>query len=349
MELANLTYMVETISACERRITISIEATEVAYTRETKLHDLACTKPLNGFRKGSVAAKNFIAREYQPEIEDQVYQALIPASLNLLLETECLNPVSEPVFSEVKIGQSGSLDYAVKFETYPSLPPLQLDQILLEKKEVSLTEADIDQVLSQLSKQGQEIEEGNQRKQAHEWISLNLEQIQRKQLKTQLFEQLLETNPVKDLPKQMVERCYLQLKKEAIDRKTREMEKNPKEEVPLLSEADITLLEQEARKQVTLIILFNTYAARSNIQLDTERMKKMISTLETLFSKNPKRLQSLLGNQQVLATLQAQVMEEQIVDTLMQQVNYRISNSTYAEMTGLPNPYPLNTEHSSHE
>jgi FKBP-type peptidyl-prolyl cis-trans isomerase (trigger factor) len=350
----NIKHKIETISTCEKRITVAIAAEELSKERQAQVQNLAGATSINGFRKGTRWTKEFVAKHHQADIEKRVYETLVNRSFKSLLEEEHLNPISEPVFSRVDVN-SGILEYIVDFEVNPAIPPPQLGEATIEKFEVNINEAEIDQVLAQLYPQSAvqsnqaTVDAGNTstentvlttgtqetskesdflkelREPVRQLMEVNLKKAQQVQLRRQVLDLLLERNPISDLPKQLLERHYQRL---VADKpvNTEKKEDSAQQELHL---------RQTAHRQVTAKILLEKYAKEHNIQLDSERVTEKMKEIASSFQGNQKSLKDFLQNKQIVSVVCAQTFEEQVLNHLVEQANCQVKPSTYTQVMGV--------------
>lgn len=338
--------MVETVSASERRFIVSIAADEVLKIRQSHIRSLANSTPINGFRKGSAAAERFIVQRYQDTLEENIRKDLLESSFNDLLKIENnLQPVSEPIFSEIKVEMGTSLSYIVSFEIYPPAPTPELTGVTLEKLEVNITETDIDQALSLFNHSAKEASTitPELRTKVRQWMASMTQQIQRNKLIQKVKEHLVTNYPIQDLPKRLTEQHYQRLLAEA--RAAAEDKSNSTEN----QQQDEDSLRATARRQVTLDMLFNAYITTHNIQLETTRVNAKILEIAGGLQGDRAMLKRLTEDRRILSMICSQVMEEQVIDKILEQVNYQIKSSNYTETIGFPMAKTVDQEDATHE
>jgi trigger factor len=115
-------------------------------------------------------------------------------------------------------------------------------------------------------------------------------------LKTQVFDGLLEKNPV-DVPQSLVDTEVQQLR----------------EQHAFQGQSDEEL-RANAEKRVKLGVLVSGLASHNQLQIDPARVRAMVETIAASYEKPEEVIQWYYGNQEMLANVQSSVMEEQVVE-----------------------------------
>jgi trigger factor len=119
-------------------------------------------------------------------------------------------------------------------------------------------------------------------------------------LKTQVFEGLLDNNPV-EVPQGMVDSEVQQL------REQNAMQGQSDEE-----------LRANAEKRVKLGVLVSGLARQNQIQIDPDRVRTMVETIAASYEKPEEVIQWYYGNQEMLANVQSSVMEQHVVEWVIE-------------------------------
>lgn len=77
--------------------------------------------------------------------------------------------------------------------------------------------------------------------------------------------------------------------------------------------------EEEARRRVKLGLLVNEIVRANEIQLEPERMQAALQRVASGYEQPEQVMQYYLQNQEMMQSLQLQVMEDQVVDWVMEQ------------------------------
>jgi trigger factor len=119
-------------------------------------------------------------------------------------------------------------------------------------------------------------------------------------LKTQVFDGLLEHNPV-DVPQQLVKDEVEVLKKQQVYQ-----QRAPDE------------LEEIAARRVRLGVVVSEIAKRNKILLDQDKVREMVETIAASYEKPEEVIQWYYGNQEMLYGVQSTVIEEQVVEWIVE-------------------------------
>lgn len=143
---------VEKTGQHERKLTVSIPAERVEGEIGKRLQGLAQTARIPGFRKGKIPLA-VIAKQYGEGARAEVVGMLIDSSLSDAIRQEQLVPASRPHVDIKKNDAAEGLEYHAIFEVYPDVVVKGLDNVVVDKPQVLVTEADISEVLERISKQ----------------------------------------------------------------------------------------------------------------------------------------------------------------------------------------------------
>ncbi|MBK1736075.1 trigger factor [Halorhodospira abdelmalekii] len=158
-----------------------------------------------------------------------------------------------------------------------------------------------------------------------EAVSANLQkerdQAVRHRLKRQVLEQLAERNPV-DLPDSLVNSEIEVL-----------CEQSGGTAAELSAEERAGYAEQ-ARKRVHLGLLVNELVRREQIELDRERMVRELQQMVVEAGGGAELLQQYVGNQRLMESMEASVIEEQTVDWLLERVQQQERAMSFEQLLG---------------
>ena len=163
-------------------------------------------------------------------------------------------------------------------------------------------------------------------------IRVSLEQechrlIQAK-LKEQVFSQLFEQNTL-EVPPSMIT-------KEA-ERIHGEMHPHHHKagETCEVSETDLAMFNELAKKRVSLGLLVSTYIKQHQLVLDEERLKQRVLDIASAYEKPEEVVNWLLSERGYRANLEAQVFEEVVLDKLLNNATIAEKPMSYAELKGI--------------
>ncbi len=115
-------------------------------------------------------------------------------------------------------------------------------------------------------------------------------------LKEQVFNGLLEANPV-EVPRTLIESEIQQLQSQESNQGV-----------------DASSLQATAERRVKLGVLISEIVKLNNIQVDPDRVRKLVDTIAESYEKPEEVVQWYYGNQEMLAGVQSSVMEELAVE-----------------------------------
>jgi len=115
-------------------------------------------------------------------------------------------------------------------------------------------------------------------------------------LKEQVFSGLLEANPV-EVPQTLIESEIQQLQSQESNQGV-----------------DASSLQATAERRVKLGVLISEIVKLNNIQVDPDRVRKLVDTIAESYEKPEEVVQWYYGNQEMLAGVQSSVMEELAVE-----------------------------------
>ncbi|SHI08474.1 trigger factor [Ferrimonas marina] len=143
---------VETTQGLERRMTITVAATEFEPKVIEEMKKEAKRVRLDGFRPGKVPVSVFKKR-YGKAIRAQVMGDVMQHSFFKAVMDEKLNPAGMPTFEPLKSEEGQDLEFAAIFEVYPEVELAGLDAIEIEKPVCDVTDENVDNMLETLRKQ----------------------------------------------------------------------------------------------------------------------------------------------------------------------------------------------------
>lgn len=328
--------MIEIISVCERRVSITIPAKHIKKEKRLRIKKDA-SKPLpGGFRGNNRWTESYIEKSSYKEkktAEQALLLELRDNSFNKALKEEELFPALPPTFSDIQMNQDGSASYTATFEIYPPVTHVNWNNVTLDKFTVEMTEEDIIRSVDMLKGYYNETDENNLKEQAKNWSESLLNYIQQARLKTQVMDELIRQNPLQDLPKALLESHYQALKEKASNKES----------------IDEKALQEQARRHVHFDALIYAYEKEHNIVLEQSRFEAKLLEVASTLKGDQKTMTQLMRNLPLLYQLRAQALEEQIIDHLLEKVNYNIKQTTFSEILGLPEEALTNASTSNTE
>jgi len=140
------------------------------------------------------------------------------------------------------------------------------------------------------------------------------DQATRTRVKNQVMDALVEHNDI-ELPQTLVDSEIDQLRQQARERMRQSGAEGEEPELP----AD--QFESEARRRVQLGLLVNEIVRANGIELEPERMQQALQRVASGYEQPEQVMQYYLQNQEMMQSLQLQVMEDQVVDWVAEQAS----------------------------
>ena len=136
---------------CRRIISIEVAPERFHDERERVLGGMLKTVALPGFRKGKVPVD--IARQrFSDEIKAEALKSILPVAYGHAVTAEKLQPIGEPVFSDIRARENEPVTFRVEVEVVPDITLDGYRGITVEDEKVEVNGEEIDSVLENLQK-----------------------------------------------------------------------------------------------------------------------------------------------------------------------------------------------------
>jgi trigger factor len=143
---------VETTQGLERKLTISVPAESVDVEVKNRLRHIGKTQRINGFRPGKVPV-SVIQKRYGQSVRQEVAGELMQRNFVDAIVAEKMNPAGRPSFIAKSNEDGKALEFEATFEVYPEVTLTGLDAINVERPNVEVTDADLDEMFTTLQNQ----------------------------------------------------------------------------------------------------------------------------------------------------------------------------------------------------
>lgn len=148
-----MTVAVETLSALERRVRLTIPKASITGEVDTRLKRLARTVKADGFRPGKVPMK-LVAQRYGYSVEYEVMQDKVGDAFGSALKDSQLRIAGSPNFQQQTEGVADDqLAFDATFEVYPEVKLSDIAAVDVEKISTDVTEEAIGKTVEILRKQ----------------------------------------------------------------------------------------------------------------------------------------------------------------------------------------------------
>ena len=140
-------------SSLERNLMLSLPATSIESEIISRLKQIARTAKMSGFRPGKVPF-NIVANQYGFQVRQEVMSDVVQRSFAEEVQKQQLRVAGMPRFAPANTGEAADkFEFTATFEIYPDVKVGSLEGKTLEKPEVAVGDADIDNTIETLRKQ----------------------------------------------------------------------------------------------------------------------------------------------------------------------------------------------------
>ncbi|PJC85392.1 trigger factor [Vibrio sp. HA2012] len=143
---------VETLEGLERRLIITVPASNIEDAVTAELRNIAKNRRFDGFRKGKVPMK-MVAQMYGKAVRQDVLGEVMQRHFIEAIVKEKINPAGAPTFEPVNNEAGKDLVFNATFEVYPEIELKGLENIVVEKPATAVNDADVDDMIETLRKQ----------------------------------------------------------------------------------------------------------------------------------------------------------------------------------------------------
>lgn len=140
---------VDSPSACERHVVITIPRSEVDRYRKEAFNDIVPKAQLPGFRNGK-APRKLVESQFKEQVAEQVKSSLVMDSLQQVTDAGHFSAISEPDFdyNAVVLPPEGDFRYEFKIEVRPDFETPKWEGLSLTRPSCELTEEHVDNHLA---------------------------------------------------------------------------------------------------------------------------------------------------------------------------------------------------------
>lgn len=144
---------VENTSAIERRVKIQVPADEVNKQIDARLREIGKQVNLKGFRPGRIPF-SVLRQRYGKQATAEIIEKTAQSSLQETVQKESLRIAATPrLESEPVLDNDSGLEINAIIEVYPELDHIEVGDIKIDRPDVSVKDADIDEMLETLKSQ----------------------------------------------------------------------------------------------------------------------------------------------------------------------------------------------------
>ncbi|OGA64661.1 MAG: trigger factor [Betaproteobacteria bacterium RIFCSPLOWO2_12_FULL_68_20] len=147
-----MTADVETLSALERRVSMTLAAEEIDRRVDERLKKLAREARMPGFRPGKVPLK-LVAQTYGPQVRNEVLGDAVQKAFGDAVRQAKLKVAGYPRIEKKDGGDATSLEFSATFEIYPEVKVGEVSAATVERPQVAVDDAALDRTIEILRKQ----------------------------------------------------------------------------------------------------------------------------------------------------------------------------------------------------
>ena len=138
---------VETLSALERRVSMTLPAEEIERQVDARLKQLARNVKMPGFRPGKVPLK-LVAQTYGTQVRSEVMSDAVQKAFSDVVKEANLKVAGYP-----RIERKADFEFSATFEIYPEVKVGDISGRTIERPQVAVDEAAVEKTISILRKQ----------------------------------------------------------------------------------------------------------------------------------------------------------------------------------------------------
>jgi trigger factor len=143
---------VETTSALERQMTITVPAERIDNDVDKRVQQTARTVRIDGFRPGKVPLK-VVKQRYGAGIRQDVVGEVVQKSFFEAVQQEKVMPAGSPKIEFKNDVDGKDFQFVATFEVYPEIALADFSSAEIEKQTSEVTDADVDTMIDTLRKQ----------------------------------------------------------------------------------------------------------------------------------------------------------------------------------------------------
>ena len=142
---------VESTGTLERRMRVELPIEPIEQQVDSRLKSVGKTAKIKGFRPGKVPAK-VVRQHYGQQVRQEVLGEVLQRSYSEAVTQEKLNPAGGPKI-QTEDDNGKTFVFTAVFEVMPEVALKDLEKIKIETPDVSIEQADIDDMMLNLRKQ----------------------------------------------------------------------------------------------------------------------------------------------------------------------------------------------------
>jgi trigger factor len=134
---------------CRKVVSVEIAQERYKDEKERVLKSLVKEVAIPGFRKGK-APEDTVRQRFKETITNEALKSILPLAYGHVIDSEKLEPIGEPVFSEVKEEESGHLTFKIDIEIIPRFELSGYKDLKIDMERIEVKGEEVDNVLGNL-------------------------------------------------------------------------------------------------------------------------------------------------------------------------------------------------------
>jgi len=144
--------VVESVSALERRLKISVPSSRVEQSVNNRLNQTARTIRIDGFRPGKVPL-SMVKKRFGDSIRAEALEDIIRDSYVAAIESQQLRVASYPSIEPFNTPQGQDFEFVAVVEVYPEITIADFAGLNITRPNASVSDADVDEMIANLRRQ----------------------------------------------------------------------------------------------------------------------------------------------------------------------------------------------------
>ena len=146
---------VESVSNLERKMTVTVPASEITPKVEERIKQAASQARIKGFRPGKVPVRE-VRRRFGEGILQEVASEVMQESYSNAITEETLKPAGMPKIDDVVIEADKDLSFSATFEVMPDVVPGDVSSVTVSQPKAEVIASDLDAMVEKLREQRKE-------------------------------------------------------------------------------------------------------------------------------------------------------------------------------------------------
>ena len=143
---------VETVSKLERKMRITVPASEISEKVEVKIKQAAAQARIKGFRPGKVPVRE-VRRRFGPGILQEVSSEVMQQSFAAAVDQQSLKPAGMPEINDVVMEMDKDLSFSALIEIFPEIKLGAFEDINVTKPVADVAPDDLEMMIEKLREQ----------------------------------------------------------------------------------------------------------------------------------------------------------------------------------------------------